>query len=190
MSTAERSRNTEQSERSAAKRLGDLRGIRTELTMGGRRGRRAKVITISKRSNSVATVFNCPFCDANESVVVKMYAWLTAPASMAARVSLTCLIEFFSFAGFTTRRELTKSGDVGTATLQCNQCKFKPWTTDVNYLSEPIDVFAQFLDYCSAANDQGAGSSAAPAAPAAAAAAAGAAAARPADDDAASVADD
>ena len=82
--------------------------------MGKRKSRKAP----PKRAmnKKLSTQFNCPFCNHEKSVDVKI-------------------------------------GKDHTALLKCSKCA-ESYETQSNYLSEPIDIFAEWLDEIAAASER------------------------------------
>merc|ERR1711991_912930 len=91
-----------------------LEGVGIE--MGGKKSRR-KPPPKKNVNKKLSTRFNCPFCNHEKSVDVKI-----------------------------NQKE-------HTAILRCNKCA-EMYETQSNYLSEPIDIFAEWLDEIAAANEQ------------------------------------
>ena len=91
--------------------------------MGKRKSRKAPPKRVGNKK--LSTQFNCPFCNHEKSVDVK----------------------------------LSKDH---TALLKCSKCG-ESYETQSNYLSEPIDIFAEWLDEIAAVNEREKNKEAAPA---------------------------
>jgi transcription elongation factor Elf1 len=97
--------------------------------MGGRKTRKAPPKkAINKK---LSTQFSCPFCNHEKSIDVKIQK-----TSAVLKVCFFLHGKFFQI-GFL---------------FQCSKCG-ESYETQANYLSEPIDIYAEWLDEIAAANE-------------------------------------
>lgn len=99
----------------------------------GRRKSKRKPPSKRKAIEPLDQQFNCPFCNHEKSCDVKMFVCSKLYFSLL--ISLLC------------------SRDKGrnTARITCRVC-MEDFQTTINFLSEPVDVYNDWIDACESAN--------------------------------------
>ena len=100
--------------------------------MGKRKSKRAAP-TKAKMIQPLDTQFDCPFCNHEKVCEVKMYVFSFISNLMGFNV-LFC-----------------RDRDRNVGFISCRVCQ-ESYQTNINYLSEPIDVYSDWIDACEEAN--------------------------------------
>ncbi len=104
--------------------------------MGGKKTRKAP--PKKKINKKLSTQFSCPFCNHDKSIDVKIQK-TAALLKVSGFLSFAFSFFFFLFLLF-------------FLLTQCSKCG-ESYETQANYLSEPIDIYAEWLDEIAAVNE-------------------------------------
>ena len=110
--------------------------------MGRRRAKAKKVV--KKAKPVMMTEFKCPFCNHDGSAECKLD--YEKESGSLERVPASS-----SGAAARAARE-GESADASCRARRCRVCG-ADYTATINYLSEPVDVFSEWIDHCEAEED-------------------------------------
>lgn len=108
----------------------------------GRRKSKRKPPAKRKAIEPLDQQFNCPFCNHEKSCEVKMYVLKISKGTNSCMFKTNMVFNFVYI-----YRDRARN----TARIQCRVC-LEDFQTTTNVLSEPIDVYNDWVDACESAN--------------------------------------